>query len=117
MTRAVCLKCGEFKIGAWSPCRKCGFSPEDEESITRHKLATDHFFSPKELEAISERVKAGEEVQFPPELFEIHRAGPADMAQLDRKMKVGCLVVLTLVVFAAVLLVLKWLGILSSPFS
>ena len=46
MTVAVCLKCGEFKHGAWTPSLKCGYEPSDDESYTKHLLVTDHYLSP-----------------------------------------------------------------------
>jgi len=41
MTVAVCLKCGEFKHGAFTICLKCRYTPDDDESLTRHLLVTD----------------------------------------------------------------------------
>jgi hypothetical protein len=92
VTVAVCLKCGAFKHGAFNLCRRCGYTPDDEESLTKHLLVTDHYLSQEELGAIAEKVKAGEPVEFPPETL---KAAWVSKAQLDaeaRKLGRGCLI-------------------------
>ncbi|MGF1580849.1 MAG: hypothetical protein ACFCD0_15915 [Gemmataceae bacterium] len=104
MTVAVCLQCGEFKHGAFNPCRKCGYVPDDDESLTKHLLVTDHFHTREALEAIAARVKAGQSVTFAPETL---KAGWVSKAELDAgttRIGRGCLIVLG-VVFVLVVMV------------
>jgi hypothetical protein len=104
MTAAVCLRCGAFKLGAFTPCVKCGYTPDDDESLTKHLLVTDHFHSREELEAIAARVKAGEVIEFDPQTL---RAAWVSKAQMDAESKrvrraclIGCGVVLALAMAA-----------------
>jgi uncharacterized membrane protein len=107
MTVAVCLRCGALKHGAFVSCPKCHYAPDDDESLTRHLLATDHYFSREQLEAISERAKTGMPVEFPSEMLE--EAG-VSKEQLDAEQKQlgrGCigfaaLVVLLVVIFLVI---------------
>lgn len=71
MSLAVCLSCGLLKReGCWADCTACGKSPRvDEETLTRHFLASDNFYKEGELEAMSARVKAGEHIEFPAALL------------------------------------------------
>ena len=59
MTVAVCYKCGEFKFGAFLPCKKCGTRPESEEDRAVSLVITDHYFPQEKLEAISTDLKNG----------------------------------------------------------
>ncbi len=54
MTKAVCIYCGEFKHGAWTPCEQCGKQPGDIEDLARSIVASDHHFPPKDLNALKE---------------------------------------------------------------
>ena len=94
MTVAVCLRCGAFKHGAFSPCRSCGYKPDDDESLTKHLLVTDHFHSRETLQAIAARVKAGEPVTFDPETLKrlwVSKAHlDAETERIGRILKVGC---------------------------
>ena len=93
MTAAVCLRCGALKHGAFVRCPKCRYSPDDDESLTRHLLATDHFLSREQLEAISERVKTGMPVEFPSEMLEAAWVSKeqvdAEQKQLGRGCRIG----------------------------
>jgi hypothetical protein len=109
LTVAVCLKCGAFKHGAFNPCPKCRYTPDDDESLTRHLLVTDHYHSRETLEAIAARIKAGEPIEFDPESL---RAAWVSKAQLDAETKrlgrgcqIGCGVLLVLTIAAGVLAV------------
>ena len=101
MTVAVCLRCGEFKHGAWTPCPKCRYMPQDDESLTRHLIVTDHFMTREQLEEVSARVKAGGTIEFPPELLEKARVRKADVDRAARRFWMGCLLVLALAAVAA----------------
>jgi hypothetical protein len=84
MTVAVCLRCGALKHGAFNPCPSCHYTPDDDESLTRHLLSTDHYLEQEQLEAISERVKTGLPVEFSSEMLE---AAWVTKAQLDAEQK------------------------------
>jgi len=97
VTITVCLQCGEFKRGAFTPCPKCGYTPEDDESLTKHLLVSDHYHNRATLEAISQRVKSGEEVEFDPESL---RVAWVSKAQLDTQLKYigrGCMLVFAVI--------------------
>jgi hypothetical protein len=103
MTIAVCLKCGGFKHGAFNPCPKCGFTPDDDESLTKHLLVTDHYLGRDDLEAISTRVKAGDPIQFPAEMLKAAWVSKAVLEAETKRLKRGCLIVcLALLVFLVV---------------
>ena len=102
MTVAVCLKCGVFKHGAWTPCLKCGFTPNDDESYTKHLLVTDHYLSREQLEEVAARVKAGEPVEFPPELLQQAWVSKAAVDRAGRRFALGCVVFLVVVITAVV---------------
>ena len=102
MTVAVCLRCGAFKHGAFNPCRACGYTPDDDESLTKHLLVTDHFHSREVLEAIAARVKAGEPVTFDPESLQSAWVSKAEMDAAARRFNRGCLVGGGLLLAAAV---------------
>ena len=61
MTQAVCLRCGEMKVGAFTPCPACGFDPSgDRNEASKALLLTDHYSTKEELNEASERIKGGE---------------------------------------------------------
>jgi ribosomal protein L40E len=70
MTVAVCLKCGAMKHGAWTPCRKCGHTPENLEDKAKHVMTSDRYFSQADLEDISTRVQNGQPLHFDPKQVE-----------------------------------------------
>ncbi|MGH7225277.1 MAG: hypothetical protein ACRELF_18805 [Gemmataceae bacterium] len=98
----MCLKCGEFKHGAWTTCFKCGYTPDDDESYTKHLLVTDHYLSQEQLEEVADRVKAGESVQFPPEVLQQAWVSKAAVDKANRSCAIGCAVVIGIVIAAAV---------------
>ena len=100
MTVAVCLKCGAFKHGAWTPCTSCGYRPDSDESCTKHLLATDHYLTREELEKTAACVKAGEPVEFSPALMKKAWVRAADV----RKRSVGCTVAGVIAVAVVLLL-------------
>lgn len=111
MTVAVCLQCGEFKHGAFTPCRSCRYTPDDDESLTKHLLVTDHFHSREALEAIAARVKAGEPVEFDPqtlrEAWVSKAALDAQGKRIGRGLALGCGLLLALTI-AGVVLAVVW---------
>src|SRR3954453_12853385 len=93
MTVAVCLRCGARQHGAFITCPKCHYMPDDDESLTRHLLTTDHYLSREQLEALSERVKTGMPVGFPSKMLEATWVSKeqldAEQKQLGRGCRIG----------------------------
>ncbi len=98
MTVAVCLKSGAWKHRAWTPCAGCGFLPNDDESLTRHLLATDHYLNREALEAVAAKVKAGQPVEVPPDVLKAAWVNKQEMERGQKRMTVGCLSVVAVVV-------------------
>jgi hypothetical protein len=84
MTVAVCLQCGELKLGAFNTCDQCGYSPSDDESLTKHLLVTDHYHSREMLDSIAAQIKSGAPIEFDPETLQ---AAWVSQAALDAKSK------------------------------
>ena len=74
MTVAVCLKCGDYKTGALTPCPSCRHDPKSLDEQAKHFMMTSHFRPEAELHAVARRVKAGEEVTFDPVQLEVIKA-------------------------------------------
>jgi pantothenate kinase len=66
MTLAVCVRCGESKVGAFTPCARCGLDPAahgtDRELQAKSLFLTDRFLPGGELEALGRKLRAGEPV-------------------------------------------------------
>ena len=90
----MCLRCGEFKHGAFNPCLKCGYTPDDDESLTKHLLVTDHYHNRETLDAIAARVKAGEPVTFDPESLQAAWVSKAALDAETKRIGRGCTIVL-----------------------
>ena len=101
MTVAVCLKCGEFKFGTFTPCPKCQYMPNDNESLTKHLLVSDHYHDSDSLKSIADRVKAGQTIEFDPDSLQAAWVSKKDMDKQIGKLKGGCNFIL---VIAAILL-------------
>src|SRR5690348_6094294 len=100
MTVAVCLRCGQFKHGAWIPCPKCGYTPDDDESLTKHLLVTDHYLSQEQLEEPSAKVRAGEQIEFPREVLQAAWVSKAALDRANRGCWIGCVVFLVATIAA-----------------
>lgn len=109
MTVAVCLKCGQLKRGAWTPCAKCGFCPDDDESMTKHLLVTDHNYSHEQLVEIAEKIKAGEEFKFDPLALSRKWVNAEDVQRKNRTMAMGCLLLTVILAMATVVMVFRFL--------
>jgi hypothetical protein len=70
MTVAVCFKCGEFKLGALTPCPSCGDFPAERSDIVTSVALTDHYLSNPELEEARQRIKTGDRIEVPTALQE-----------------------------------------------
>ena len=103
MTVAVCLNCGELKHGAWASHLKCGYTPDDDESLTKHLLVTDHYHSREMLEAIAARVKSGEPVEFDPETLQAAWVSKEQLDAETKRLGRGCMIVCGVGVALAIL--------------
>lgn len=64
MTLAICINCGAEKVGAFTPCRKCGFDRQAPEDQGKALALSDHNMSSAELRETAARIKTGEELKF-----------------------------------------------------
>lgn len=64
MTLAICIKCGNQKHGALTPCLECGFDPSSPQDQTKSVALSDHNLTPEELAAVGQRIQAGEPLDF-----------------------------------------------------
>jgi hypothetical protein len=64
VTLAVCIKCGNKKLGALTPCRQCGFVPEAAEDQAKSIFLSDHNLSSEKLSDASVRIGRGESVGY-----------------------------------------------------
>lgn len=69
MTQAVCLKCGESKIGALTPCFNCGFDPKTPEDKARSIVLSSHHMDATSLQNAAKAIQAGETIPIPEDLI------------------------------------------------
>lgn len=62
MTRAICIKCGTEKHGAFTPCPSCNFMPRIDEDMALSLALTDRDQSPERLAALSEHIRQGKPI-------------------------------------------------------
>jgi hypothetical protein len=111
MTVAVCLRCGAFKHGAFNACPNCRYEPDDDESLTKHLLATDHYLSQEQLEAVSEQVKSGVPAEFEPDMVQSVSITKEELADAEKEVYRGCwiaLVTVFVLVCAALAVFVNW---------
>jgi hypothetical protein len=88
MSKALCVKCGSRKDGAFVPCATCGLDPArhdgDRDLQTRSVLLSEPYSSASELAEAERRLKAGEPVAHDP-------ARLASIAELLRTQRVPLL--------------------------
>lgn len=101
MTLAVCLKCGHLKFGAFTRCSQCGTTPDDDESLTKHLLLSDHFHTRAELEAIAAEIRAGRPPEFDPETLRQAWVSKQELDADVRRMSRGCGLTLATLFFLA----------------
>ncbi len=109
MTLAICIKCGEEKLGAFTPCRQCRFTPELMEDKAKALLLSDHYQKVVELRQIGQRIKAGERLSF-------DEGQIAEMAEeLTRmpevKMPLGCQIAVWIPIIFMFLLIAALIGL------
>jgi hypothetical protein len=68
MTIAVCVNCGEMKLGALVPCPACKLTPSDGDDFLYAMVLSDHHLSVDVLQQVSRAMKAGQpRPSLPPE--------------------------------------------------
>ena len=70
MTVAVCFACGEFKIGAFTPCPACEAAPATAEEDAYSLALTNHYLTPEGLEQVQQRVATGQPIHIDPDFYE-----------------------------------------------
>src|SRR4051812_18626793 len=64
VTYAICIKCGEGKLGAFSPCLRCNWAPGSSSEQARSLLLSDHNADRATLDAAAAKLRAGESLEF-----------------------------------------------------
>ena len=57
MALAVCIKCGEQKLGAFTECGDCGFEPARPKDKARSMFLSEHHFSVSDLDVSAARIR------------------------------------------------------------
>ncbi|UOR06442.1 hypothetical protein MUN82_04940 [Hymenobacter aerilatus] len=70
MTIASCFACGEFKVGAFTPCPACGNAPATLEQEAQSLALTDHYLAPEELEHVRQQAAVGQPIHIDPVFYE-----------------------------------------------
>lgn len=69
MTQAICLRCGESKMGALTQCFNCSFDPKSPEEKARSIVLSDHHMNATSLENAAKAIQAGEAIPIPDDLI------------------------------------------------
>ncbi|MFP2903617.1 hypothetical protein ACLESD_00790 [Pyxidicoccus sp. 3LFB2] len=116
MTLAVCVRCGESKVGAFTPCARCKLDPAahgtDRELQAKSLFLTDRFLPGGELEAIGRKIRSGEPVTYDAaRLAELTEELKTQKLPIVSKTPAGCSVIGWALLGAALVLVagLLWL--------
>ena len=64
MTQAICIKCGEGKLGAFARCLHCGYMPEAPADQAKSILLCGHNLDRASLDAMAAKLKAGNALTF-----------------------------------------------------
>ncbi|MGH9677694.1 MAG: hypothetical protein ACRD36_11385, partial [Candidatus Acidiferrum sp.] len=64
MTLAICIVCGEQKFGAWTPCRACGFQPDNSVDKAKSLTLTDHHNTYEQLVEFGMMIQRGDSPHF-----------------------------------------------------
>ncbi len=97
-----------MKVGAWTPCPRCGYTPETPEDQAKHLMVSDHYLNQADLENVSTRVEKGLPLNFQPQQVEqmaasIQATG-GDRAKI-RWYVLGCLASVVLVAAGIIYLI------------
>jgi hypothetical protein len=110
MTIAVCIRCGRMKVGAFTPCSSCQFTPQEPEELAKSVLLSDRVTDREELNKASERLQAGGDVGFDEQAV---AEWATAIATNQLRMPIGCIVacyapivILVFLVIALVVLII-----------
>lgn len=69
MTKAICIKCGEEKSGAFVPCSACGYQPNTDHDLTYSMALSTHHQTESTLRALGSGIKSGkiDRIVLPPD--------------------------------------------------
>jgi hypothetical protein len=70
MTIALCFACGDYKVGAFTPCSACGTAPQTDEDLAHSLALTDHYLTPEGLAQVQQQARAGQPVNIDPDFYE-----------------------------------------------
>ena len=70
MTIAICFACGEYKVGAFTPCPACGTEPQTDEDLAHSLALTDHYLTPEGLAQVQQQALAGQPINIDPDFYE-----------------------------------------------
>jgi hypothetical protein len=111
MTLAICVKCGEEKLGALSPCIQCGFDPATPEDKARGLLLCDHNMSVQDLRAVAAEIKSGKIPSFDEDAIEQMAQEIRQIPGLD-KLPLGCAIAWYSPILIMIGLALVFVGLL-----
>jgi len=109
MTFAICLKCGEAKHGAWISCSACSFTPDDDESMTKSLILTDHYQNVEALTSMAAAIKSGRAVSFDPGLLKEMWVDSKAINRSTRNCAVGCVVAAVIGLAGSGWIIWRWL--------
>jgi len=64
MTLAICVRCGQEKVGALTPCSSCGFLPRSFEDLAKSITLSDRHYDREALWHIADRIRSGKSFDF-----------------------------------------------------
>ncbi len=59
MTRAICIECGEEKIGAWTECSSCSFKPQTSDDFMKSIALSEWYADDRQLTQWRADIQAG----------------------------------------------------------
>lgn len=106
MTVAVCILCGNMKVGAFTACLGCGFTPKQPKELAKSMVLSDQFRDQPFLDEASARLKSGLVVEYDPKEV-ANLAAFIDANFHELRMPLGCAIIwyAPLVILAVLLLI------------
>jgi hypothetical protein len=77
VTVAICIKCGERKIGALTRCRSCRFFPSEPDDIGRSIILSDRHLSIEDLDIVAGAFEEGIAFNYPAKVVRAYAAEAA----------------------------------------
>jgi hypothetical protein len=112
MTYAICTKCGEAKHGAFTPCLRCGFTPQSSSDQARSILLSDHNADRATLDAAGAKLRAGESLEFDEPGIEKMAAELEEIAKHGPPTARGCTIIVWALIGTAVALFALVVGLI-----